>query len=141
MKYDEIVQSSFNSINNNFDIVKQKSKQRIDNTKTFTLLENNAKWLSDNSQKAVPLKLDTYRAEQKKLSATAKQNNALTKLDNPMDIEPLAMDKDKLFNNPDTQKAERYKQWYKNLKTDIYISEAANIVSDIINSNANVAVK
>lgn len=141
LKYDEIVQSSFDSIGNNFDAVKQKSKQRIDNTKTFVLLENNAKWLSDNSQKAVPLKLETYRAEQKKLSATAKQNNALTKLDNPMDIEPLAMDKDKLFNNPDTQKAERYKQWYKNLKTDIYISEAANIVSDIINSNANVAVK
>jgi len=36
------------------------------------------------------------------------------------------------YNNVDKDKGERYKAWLKNLRRDIYIGEATNVVRDMI---------
>ena len=59
-----------------------------------------------------------------------------------MDIQPVAVDHDKFFNNPDKPKGERYQQWLKTIQTDIYLNECLNIISDIADKlNTSTAKK
>ena len=52
-------------------------------------------------------------------------------------MQPLAVDKDKFFNNTDKAKGDRYQQWLKNAQNDIYINETVNIVKDIMSMQKN----
>jgi len=75
------------------------------------------------------------------LKKVSKQNDSLAKLSTPLDIKPVANDKDRYFNNPDTIKGERNKQWLSSLQKDIYVDETVDIVKDMIaSSNSNVAM-
>ena len=45
------------------------------------------------------------------------------------------------YNNVDKDKGERYKTWLKNLRTDIYINEASNVIKDMIARHQGPAAK
>jgi carboxyl-terminal processing protease len=103
---------------------------RIKNNVNFNLINNNALWLSKQNDKIYSLNLDKYKQEQKALRATVKQNDSLAKLTVELPFEGLKSDESK-YNNVDKDKGDRYKNWLKNLRTDIYINEAANVVKDM----------
>ena len=63
------------------------------------------------------------------------------KLQQPLTVKALDIDKAKFENNPDKAKGLRYQQWLESLKTDLYIRESANIVGDIATSKNGVAHK
>ena len=94
-------------------------------------IKDNTAWLSKNADKTYSLNIDAYKAEQDLIKRTVRQDNNLALLKNPMDIKPLAVDKEKFYNNPDKIKGERYQQWLTGIQQDIYINETENIIADI----------
>ena len=82
--------------------------------------------------------LAKYKEEQKALKATVKQNDSLAKLTTDLPFEGLKAD-DAKYNNVDKDKGERYKTWLKNLRKDIYVNEASNILKDMIGKPAGLA--
>ena len=117
--------------------IAQASQGRVSGNTVFKLLDKNAKWLAEQNNKIHSLNIEKYRAVQQSVRATVKQNEMLTKLENEMPFEGLKADNAK-YNNVDKEKGERYKNWLKNLRTDIYINEATKVVSDMIIANKNL---
>ncbi|HEX8278988.1 MAG TPA: carboxy terminal-processing peptidase [Segetibacter sp.] len=133
LPWDEIEKTNYNKWQAGWDLsaIKAKSTQRIKSNLNFNLIDNNAQWLSKQNDKTYSLNIDKYKEEQKALKATVKQNDSLAKLTNELPFEGLKADEAK-YNNVDKDKGERYKNWLKNLKTDAYINEAANVIKDMI---------
>lgn len=144
LPWDQIQQSTYAVWNSSFDWapIEQKAEQRVAQNPAFSTIKNNTDWLSKNVDKEYELNIDKYKQEQTAVRDKVRQNDSMTKLRQPMDIQPVDSDKDKFFNNPDKAKGERYKDWLKGVQTDIYINETLNIVGDIADkSNANTVKK
>lgn len=139
MPWDEIAKTSYTKWPVDYDLnaIKAKSEQRIKNNINLNRINKNALWLSTQNDKTYSLNLTKYKEEQKGIRATVKQNDSLAKLTVELPFEGLKADTSK-YNNVDKDKGERYKSWLKNLKSDIYINEAANLIEDMSKQN-NVA--
>jgi carboxyl-terminal processing protease len=142
MPWDEIKNSFYNTWNTNIDYeaVKKAAAARISSNTVFSGIYKNAEWLNENADKEYDLNLAKYREKQKQIRNMVKANDNLTKLTKELDIASLDADKKKFFDNADKGKAERYQQWLKSLKTDIYIDEASRVVSDMISSQKGLAL-
>jgi carboxyl-terminal processing protease len=140
LPWDEIKNSDYQAWNTNIDYeaVKRAAAQRINSNPVFSNIQKNADWLNKNADRQYDLSLSRYREKQKQIRNVVKENDSLSKLNRELDISSLEADKKK-FNSDDKAKAERYQQWLKSLKTDIYIDEAAKVVSDMINSQKGMA--
>ena len=140
MPWDEIEKTSYTKWPADYDVnaIKTKSEQRIKSNTSFTRINKNALWLSTQNDKTYSLNLNKYKEEQKGIRTTVKQNDSLAKLTAELPFEGLKADVSK-YNNVDKDKGERYKNWLKNLKSDIYINEAANVIEDISSKQTNVA--
>jgi carboxyl-terminal processing protease len=122
--------TKFNS-GTNWQAVQQKADARIQANPAFSTLTKNSQWLSQNADKQYSLNLAEYQKEQSLIKSTVKQDDSLSRLKNPMDIQPVAVDRDRYYNNADSVKGDRYLQWLKNIQKDIYIDETVNIVQDM----------
>jgi carboxyl-terminal processing protease len=133
MPYDEIGKANYSKWPIGYDInaIKAKSEQRIKNNTNFNLINKNAMWLSTQNDKTYSLNIDKYKEEQKAIRTTVKQNDSLAKLTNELPFAALKSDATK-YNNVDKDKGERYKNWLKGLKSDIYINEASNVLQDMV---------
>ncbi len=136
LPWDEIQKSPYQSWEGALDIpaLKKIAEERIAKSTAFTIIKNNTAWLSKVSDKEYELNLDKYKQEVKLIRSTAKQNEVLQRLpkEKEMEVQVSAADKNKFYNNPDKAKGERYQQWLKNLKADLYVDEATKIINDII---------
>ncbi len=139
MPWDEISKTSYTKwpVDYDLNVIKTKSEQRIKNNVNLNRINKNALWLSTQNDKTYSLNLNKYKEEQKGIRTTVKQNDSLAKLTVELPFEGLKSDASK-YNNVDKDKGERYKSWLKNLKSDIYINEAANVIEDMSKQN-NVA--
>ncbi|HVY74075.1 MAG TPA: carboxy terminal-processing peptidase, partial [Puia sp.] len=106
------------------------SLERTKQNTAFSTIATDAAWLDQQNDKQFPLDLATYQAEQKKIRATVKQIDSVSKLKVPMDITTLPQDSSRYDNDKD--KADRYKAWLDSRKTDIYLKEAVNVMDDMI---------
>lgn len=140
MSWDEIEKASYTKWKADYDLtaLKAKEEDRIKNSVNFKLINNNAIWLAKQNDKTYSLNLDKYKEEQKEIKVTVKQNDSLAKLTVELPMEGLKTDAAK-YDNIDKDKGERYKSWLKSLKTDIYISEASNVLTDMIVKPAGLA--
>ena len=93
-------------------------------------MRTSAQWLSKQNDKVYPLNLKKYEAEQKKISATVKEIDSLGKLTHGLTVEPLESDLKRV--SYDVGKKERFNQWIKSLRSDIYLGEAVNVLDDMI---------
>lgn len=132
MPWDEIEKTNYTKWPAGYDInaIKTKSQQRIKNNANFNQINKNAIWLSTQNDKTYSLNLNKYKEEQKAIRTTVKQNDSLAKLPVELPFAGLKSDAFK-YDNIDKDKGERYKNWLKNLKSDIYINEAANVIQDL----------
>jgi carboxyl-terminal processing protease len=80
--------------------------------------------------------LDKYRKEQKAIRNTFQQIESLTKLKEEMNVTPLPNEENKFAKDPNKQ--ERFNQWLKSLRKDIYLDQAVKVVDDVI-SQQNLA--
>ncbi len=133
LPWDEIEKTSYTKWQGGWDLnsIKAKSAARIKSNVNFNLIDNNALWLSKQNDKTYSLNLTKYEEEQKQLKATVRQNDSLAKLTTELPVEGLKAD-DSKYNNVDKDKGDRYKNWLKNLRTDIYLNEASNVIKDMI---------
>jgi len=112
------------------ETARRASETRIKNNTSFNMIRQNAEWLSKQNDRTYSLQLEKYRTEQKQIRQAVRQIDSLNKLSHEMTIETPAQDADKLTG--DQAKADRYKNWMKNLRTDIYLDEAVKVMNDMI---------
>jgi len=132
LPWDEMPKADFTTWRYAYDInyIRNESVERTRLNPAFSTISTDAAWLDKQNDKQYPLNLETYKEEQKKVRATVKQIDSVTKLKVPMDISTLPVDTAKY--DQDKDKADRYKQWLDSRKTDIYLKEAVNVMDDMI---------
>ena len=142
LSWDQIPQATYSEWDSqvNWKKIINNAQDRIKSNTSFTAIKNNTNWLSKNIDKKFSLDIIKYKSEQEQIKNLVKQNENMLKLIKPLEVSPLAIDKERFYNNPDKAKGERYQAWIKNLKTDLYINETINIISDIAaNDTSNIA--
>ncbi len=132
LPWDEISKATYSPWNPGYDLtnIRQLSKERVENNVAFNMIRENTEWLARQSEKEIPLKLDVYKAQQKKISSTIRQIENLKKLEQSMNVSSLPKDADRFAG--DTGKQERFNNWIKNLQKDIYLDQASRIMTDMI---------
>jgi len=139
LPWDEISKAPYSSWSPGYDLenIKKTTKERVENNVAFKLIKENTEWLAKQNDKEYSLKLETYREEQKKISATMRQIENLKRLETEMNVRRLSQDENKFAG--DKGKQERFENWIKNLRKDIYIEQAAKTMNDMINQR-NIAM-
>jgi carboxyl-terminal processing protease len=132
LPWDEISKSPYSNWNSGYDLktIQQLSNQRVENDPAFKLIRANTDWLAKQNDQGTSLKLDKYREEQKRIRSTFTQIQSLTKLQNEINVTALPGETNKWAN--DATKQERFNQWLKNLRKDIYLDQAVKVVDDMI---------
>src|SRR4030095_8561701 len=132
LPYDEIQKADFATwkYSLNLDPIKKASADRMSHNEGFNKIKTTAQWLSAQNDKVYTLSLKKYQEEQKQIKAAVKVIEASNKLSQEIAVEALPEDLKKY--EYDTGKLERFKQWVKNLRTDIYLGEAVNVATDQI---------
>ena len=139
LAWDEISpQADYKKWEGGYDLqtIKNLSNARIASNPIFQEIKKNTELLSKQNDKEYSLQIDKFRKEQQSIRAIAKQIDSLEKLKQPLNISFLPQDASRL--NGDKDKADRYNQWLKNLKSDIYLDQAIKVVGDIQNQQ-NIA--
>lgn len=133
LPWDEISKSPYTGWNGGYDLktIQQLSAQRLQRDSTFRMIQRNTQWLSKENDKTYSLQLDKYRKEQKAIRETVSQTEKLMKLKQEIAVDPLTGEADKWA--ADKNKQERFNQWLKNLRQDIYLDQAVKVVNDVIN--------
>ena len=108
-----------------------KENAQIQGNVNLNLLKNNLIWLSKNVEQPVPLQLDTYRQKQKQMQTTDSQNTSLLFSPTEMEINYMAIEKEKFLHHPDKTKADFYAYWIKSLRKDMHIEEGVRVVEQL----------
>ena len=80
------------------------------------------------------MNLNTFRLEQKKMRATVKELDSLTKLAASLNVTALSSDDAKITeskNNTDINK-----QWLQRISNDVYIDETVKVLNNMIGQTA-----
>jgi len=132
LPWDEIQKASINNWKSGYELstIQKLSEARLQTNKAFKLIKENTDWLAKQNDKEYPLNFDKYQKEQKAIRTTVRQIEALKKLDNDMDVNSLPQDATRF--TYDKGKQDRFDQWIKNLRKDIYIDQAAKVTADMV---------
>lgn len=133
LPWDEISQAQYKKWDGGYDLqtIKNLSNARVASNPIFQTIKKNSQWLSAQNDQEYSLQIDKFKKEQQVIRSSARQIDSLEKLIQPLNISFLPKDAERI--NGDKDKAERYNQWLKNLKSDIYLDQAIKVVSDIQN--------
>ncbi len=132
LPWDEIGKLDYSTWKYAYDMnmLKSYNNTRMKTDTAFARIHANAEWLAKLNDKVYPLNYDRYEVEQKEIKAAVKQTETLSKLPGEMDVETLPQDSARYAG--DSDKAVRYKQWVKGLRTDRYLGEAVNVLDDMV---------
>jgi carboxyl-terminal processing protease len=132
LKFDKVPAANYTLWNNyeNYDLAIDNSKKRIENNKYFKLIDDNAKWLkSSQDDSLVYLNIDDFKSdiegrknESLKYKEIGEYTSSLTYTTPLYEMPLLEADKDL---------AEKREAWHTNLKKDIYVEEALNVLSEL----------
>ncbi len=133
LEWDEIAKSPYKTWDAGYNLndVKNLSNARLQNDTVFSKIHDYAKWLYENNNKTVSLKLDTYKKTQKEISDVVAKTRNLLKLKEELNVASLDNEKDKYAE--DKAKLERYNQWLTALRQDIYLNQAVKVINDVVN--------
>ncbi|WP_119079023.1 carboxy terminal-processing peptidase [Chitinophaga alhagiae] len=133
LKWDVIPKADFTPWSDPVDVttLKQKSASRVANNEAFKIINENIATLKKlDAQKNYPLDLASYKADQKKNAAALKRYDAVNDKVKDINIASLKADLTKMAG--DTVKLARNKDWLKARVKDAYLSEAVNVMNDLI---------
>ena len=135
LPWDEIQKADYHNWRYSLDLnpIKLASNTRINGNPSFNIIKENAEWLSKQNDKEYTLNYKKYQDEQKEIRNRVKQIDSLNKTPTEVNVEALDDDLKKL--QFDEGKTERFKQWIKNLRSDIYLDESVKVVNDMIAQN------
>ncbi len=131
LPWDEIAKAQYEPLNNiNYEKLKKQSVERIKKSKEFNLVDQEAKEIkAKKDDSKYSLNLEKYVAEAKKYREENKKYDELKNDIKGFDASLLTTDVQRL--SVDTTKLNREKKWALNLKKDIYLQEATNVISDM----------
>ncbi len=132
LPWDEISKASIKNWTPGYDIssLKKLSETRLQSNIAFKLIKDNTDWLAKQNDKDYPLNYEKYKKEQATIKATIRQIETLKKLQDEMEITALPQDANRF--SYDKGKQERFEQWIRNLRKDIYIDQASKITDDMV---------
>jgi carboxyl-terminal processing protease len=132
LPWDEIQRASINNWKSGYELstIQKLSDARLQTNKAFKLIKENTEWLAKQNDREYPLNFDKYQKEQKAIRTTVRQIESLKKLENEMDVNSLPQDANRF--TYDKGKQDRFDQWIKNLRKDIYIDQAAKVTADMV---------
>lgn len=141
LPWDEINKSPYSAWNAGYDLktIQQLSNTRLEKDQRFKLIKENTDWLAKQNDKTYSLQLDKYRKDQKMIRSTFAQIDSLTKLNEELNVRALAGEENRWAE--DKNKQERFNNWLKNLRKDIYLDQTVKVVNDIINQQNLVKAK
>lgn len=135
LPFDEIKPASYSIWKDgklNLQQVKANSKTRIAQNKTFSMIEESAQRLKEQSDKTErSLQLEKYMAEEAKAEAVAERFEAAQELVPVLDVTRLQQDIQEL--GGDTAQVARSKEFVKSLTQDVYVEEAVDIIQHDLN--------
>lgn len=139
LPWDEINKANINNWKPAYDLssIRKLSEARLENNMAFKLIKENTEWLSKQNDKVYSLNLDQFRKDQQAIRSTIRQIESLKKLENEMNISSLPQDANKF--SYDKGKQDRFDQWLKNLKKDIYLDQVSKITTDMV-TQTNIAL-
>jgi carboxyl-terminal processing protease len=136
LPWDEIQKSDYkpwtSTISN--DVVVKYSDAQIAKSPTFNKIKESADWLEKYSDKAYPLNLAKYRAEQKELKAKQKELEDLYKLNKDLSVKNIQVDLATI--NAVKEKIDKNNAWLKRVSGDIYIDETVKVMNNMITQSA-----
>ncbi|CAN5738851.1 carboxy terminal-processing peptidase [soil metagenome] len=136
LPWDEIATAPFKPWPNadQYAAVEKQFQVKVDLDTAFQTIRKNAEWLSNVSKNEWSLNLTGYQDMQKKIRAAVKQNEKLQTLKDPMNINFMKLDDDRIV-KMDKEKGERFRAWLKGLKNDMYLDETSKIMNDLITND------
>lgn len=136
MPWDKIDPADYKQTKNNFAAAIANSKRRVAASPQFKLLDENAKWLSDNKDNNIySLNLDKFKAELAKGEAITKKFKALNDYNTGLKFTALPYEQELLKKDPAL--AEKKNRWYESLAKDVYVEEALNVLQDLQTKNGS----
>jgi len=133
LPWDEISKSPYTSWNAGYDLktIRQLSNQRVLNSTAFQTIRKNTEWLNRENNKEYSLQLDKYKKEQKQVRDAYAQMDSVRRLKTEMAVSALPSEVNRWAD--DKAKQDRFNQWLKSLRQDIYLDQAVKVVDDMIN--------
>lgn len=132
LPWDEIKKAPINTWRLGYELatIQKLSDARLQSNVAFKMIKENTDWLAKQNDREYSLNFEKYQKEQKAIRATIKQIESLKKLESEMDVTSLPQDANRF--SYDKGKQDRFDQWIKNLRKDIYIDQAAKVTSDMV---------
>ncbi len=142
LSWDEMERAKYLVWPNNAQLsqVVQSTNLHIQNDTALNKFKQNLRWVSNQIETPVYLKLDKFQAFKKVVQEVSKQNEQALKLKTPMTLAPIKVDYNKFYNNPDKSKQDRYQAWIKDLAKDFQVNESSKILA-ALNKKTTAVVK
>jgi len=142
LSWDEMERARYMVWPNNAPLsqVVQSTNLHIQNDTALNKFKQNLRWVSNQIETPVYLKLDKFQAFKKRVQEVSKQNEQALKLKTPMNLAPIKVDYNKFYNNPDKSKQDRYQAWIKDLAKDFQVNESSKILA-ALNKKTTAIVK
>ena len=132
LKYDKVPEANYTLWNKyeNFNVAINNSKKRVASNNNFKLIDENAKWLKKSQDDTlIYLSLDAYQKD------IEKNKDESSKFKSIRDFTTNLTFNSPLYELPiieaDKDLADKRTAWHKNLKKDIYVDEALNILNEL----------
>ncbi|WP_363288831.1 carboxy terminal-processing peptidase [Lutibacter sp.] len=132
LKFDKVPQANYTIWNNyeNFNEAINNSKKRIANNTYFKLIDKNAKWLKKSQDDTlVYLNYEAYKNDLEFHENESSKYDVLRDYKSDLTYTSPLYEKELIANDPDL--AEKRTAWHKNLKKDLYVEEALNVLSEL----------
>ena len=119
----------------NYENIIEKSRARLKENAQFSLIDDNAKWLSKRREESVyNLNLKKFEAEQKHIEQEIKKYKPISTYKNNLQFQSLPYEI--AIMQKDTLLKEKRVRWHESLSKDAYVEEALNILDDMQPNNA-----
>jgi carboxyl-terminal processing protease len=143
LSWDEMERARYMVWPNNAPLsqVVQSTNLHIQNDTAVNRFKENLRWVSNQIETPVYLKLDKFQAFKKRVQEVSKQNEQALKLKTPMNLAPIKVDYNKFYNNPDKSKQDRYQAWIKDLAKDFQVNESSKILAALNKKTTTAVVK
>jgi carboxyl-terminal processing protease len=139
LQWDEIAKAQYNNdYGLTFTEAIQKSNTRVSTNSFFNGIKTNAKKLDEINDKTYSLNLETYRNERKQIKAINDDIDKVLKGRDSLSTNFIKSDEAMYFIDKD--KTETNKRFLDIVSKDVYIHEAINVITDLINKK-QIALK
>lgn len=131
LPWDKISEASFQKVNGlNMDGLRQASVKRMSANKNYQLMLESAQWKENmEKEETVSVNQSKFFELMKQRKAQIKKFEALDKFDNKLNFSQFKMDLER--SKTDEAFNKKSENWIKNLKRDIYLQEAVNVISEM----------